>query len=248
MNGKLSHLIFIISFSVLPNYFTGDAAIEKASHKKELEKELKEDLRTMKCDKKKQKQHLTSAKKERKIQEQELDAARKKAKIAKAKLEQAKAEQDAARVEAEAIAAREEAKRVLEELKEVKTEVLQMTASNKKKQEKLLLLNNKNNGLDNEDIFTPKLGEFNLKLREDQTMVSELTPHLDDYTIDNHTDNGHGDNQKGSDGCGGFDIVQFDDMVQGFLHWFMGDEDEESTLDETIDDKKNKKRLGCSRR
>jgi len=226
-----------------------DAAIEKASHKKELEKELKEDLRSMKIDKKKQKQHLTSAKKERNIQEQELDAARKKAKIAKAKLEQAKAEQDAAHVEAEAIAAREEAKRVLEELKEVKTEVLQMTATNKKNQEKLLLLNNQNNGLDNEDISTPMLGEFNLKLREDdQTMISELTPHFDDHTLETHVDNGHGDNQKGLDGCGGFDSAQFDDMVQGFLHWFMGDDDEESTLDETYDDKKNKKRLGSSRR
>ncbi len=181
----------------------------------------------MKSDKKKQKQHLTSAKRERKIQERELAAARKKASIAKAKLEQAKAEQEAARVEAEAIAAREEAKRVLEELKEVKTEVRQMTASNKKKQEKLTMLGNRRPGGGGVDGHPEITQEFSLRVKEDQTLVSELTGNFDDYTMNNTKD--EGDGEVGFGACG-LNNARFEDMVQGFLHWFMGDEDDQEVM------------------
>merc|ERR1719203_2280011 len=137
----------------------------------------------MRCDRRKQRQQLTSTKKERRIQECELAAARKKADIAMAKLEQAKAEQEAARVEAEAIAAREEAKRVLEELKNVKTEVQQMTASNKKKAERLRRTKTASAAVENKSSFNTQ-DEFTLRLRDNPTLVSELTGQLDEYMLD----------------------------------------------------------------
>merc|ERR1712194_460437 len=203
------------------------AAKEKASKKKELEIELKENLKSMRSEKRSL-TPLTSAKKHRKIQECELAAARKKAEIAKAKLEQAKAEQEAARVEAEAIAAREEAKRVLEELKEVKSEVLQMKASNKKKTAKLKMANaasgvENKNGLGLED-------DFPLRLRDDPTMVSELTGQLDEYTLGD--DGAWNDERSNATQQGGFGC-QMDNMLQGFLGWLMAEEEEEEEENDT---------------
>ena len=175
----------------------------------------------MKIERKRQKEQLTSAKKERRIQERELAAARKKASIAKAKLEQARAEQEAARVEGEAIAAREEAKRVLEELKEVKNEVQQMTASNKKKQEKLAQMGDVQK-VEKDDTFPFLQGqEFSLKVPADQTMVSELTGQIDDYTLDLTEIVGENENRE----VGGCGAAPLGDMVDGFMCWFRGKDD-----------------------
>lgn len=187
----------------------------------------------MKSEKKKQQQHVTPGKRDhRKIQEQELAAARKKASIAKAKLEQAKAEQEAARVEAEAIAAKVEAKRVLEELKEVKNAVQLMTTSNKKKQEQMGAIN----GFDAKGDLLPFNQEFNLKVKEDQTFVSEITDQMGDYSVTNKDQNNI-DGEEGAcgidvDGCG-IDYGQLDNMMQSLLSWFMGDDDQDA---ETAED------------
>merc|ERR1712194_334703 len=217
------------------------AAKEKASKKKELEIELKENLKSMRSEKRSL-TPLSFYKKNGKIQECELAAARKKAEIAKAKLEQAKAEQEAARVEAEAIAAREEAKRVLEELKEVKSEVLQMK-SNQKKAARLGMINTAS-AAEKQNIFGLQ-EEFTLRLKDDPTLVSELTGQLDEYDLDDHSV-WHGENNathQGMCSCN-VDATRLDDMLHSFLGWFMGEDDEDDSLTRTT----KKSTLACRRR
>ena len=200
-------------------------AKEIAGTRLALEKELKDELKTIKLERLKEKQlksstksedkeQMASFKKVKRLQEFELIAAKKKAEIAKAKLEQAKAEQEAAKMEAEAISARDEAKRILEELKVIKAKVIEERAR----------------AVSFMSIPTA-VAELKVKTKDDATLVSELTGNADlDHAADNADNAGYGvewNQEKGFNmncGDGGFE-----EMASSFLKWFMGDEEETST-------------------
>merc|ERR1711957_271345 len=106
-------------------------------------------------------------------------------------------------------------------------EVLQMKAFNKKKtatRERV----NASSTVDNKSSFGVQ-EEFVLRLRDDPTLVSELTGQLDEYTLEDHREWHHeSSNTQGTFSCSA-GARQFDEMVQGFLRWFMTEEEAEES-------------------
>mmetsp|Transcript_30300 Transcript_30300/g.64309 ORF Transcript_30300/g.64309 Transcript_30300/m.64309 type:complete len:734 (+) Transcript_30300:314-2515(+) len=204
-----------------------NAVEQLATEKNELKNDLRDDLKWLMNEKKKQKRRLSSAERDNKVKEGELSMLKKQAHITEVILKQDEAEEEAAHAEAQVTVAREEVRRILQELKEAKkTEARRRTtksaASDKKEEKRAATPTN-----DDAPHSSPLQG-LDLDVREDQTLVSEITWQVGGgYARGRAAKRDDGEDDAKTRFCG-VDNARVDEMFKGFLNLFVGDEDGEA--------------------